>query len=204
MIRALNCSGVTLGVLLVAGPCLGAPILQQTAAVALPGVNGRIDHLAADLDARRLFVAALGNGSVEVIDVGAGKTVQGLRGFSEPQGVLVIPGSARVVITDGQSDHATIVDAVKLTPVGDAKLPEDSDNVRLETGNGGVWIGAGSGRASRSPGDRARRRQDRPADRPAWASRIVPDRAAGRAHFCECPQRSCHSSAGSTARRSRR
>ena len=93
-------------------------------------------------------MAALGNGSVEVIDVGAGKTVQGLRGFSEPQGVLVIPGSARVVITDGQSDHATIVDAVKLTPVGEPKLPEDSDNVRLETGNGSVWIGAGSGRAS--------------------------------------------------------
>ena len=132
--------------MLIAGPiCHGAPILQETARIALPEVKGRIDHLAADIDGRRVFVAALGNGTVEVIDVDAEKAVHSLTGFREPQGVLVIPGAARLVITDGQADHATVVDTAKLAPVGEVPLPEDGDNVRLETNNGecvgGGWFG---------------------------------------------------------------
>ena len=39
--------------------------LRQVAAITLPGVKGRIDHLAFDAKRRRLFVAALGNDTVE-------------------------------------------------------------------------------------------------------------------------------------------
>ena len=42
--------------------------LAQVGAIPLPGVEGRIDHLTVDLSAQRLFVAALGNNSVEVRD----------------------------------------------------------------------------------------------------------------------------------------
>jgi hypothetical protein len=149
MLRALDRSAVLLITMLILGPaCWGAPVLQETTHIALPGVKDRIDHLAVDLDGKRLFVAALGNGSVEVIDVDAGKLVHSLKGFGDPQGVLFVPGSAQLVITDGQADHATIFDAGKLTPVADVKLPEDSDNVRFDTSNGSVWVGAGSGRTS--------------------------------------------------------
>jgi hypothetical protein len=41
--------------------------LEKT--IPLPDVKGRIDHLAFDADNERLFVAALGNNTVEVIDV---------------------------------------------------------------------------------------------------------------------------------------
>ena len=39
----------------------------------LPGVEGRIDHLAADVAGQRVFVAALGNGTVEIVDLAQGK-----------------------------------------------------------------------------------------------------------------------------------
>jgi hypothetical protein len=41
--------------------------LAQT--IALPGVEGRIDHLAVDVQNQRLFLAALGNNTLEVIDL---------------------------------------------------------------------------------------------------------------------------------------
>jgi hypothetical protein len=149
VIRTLEHSTAVLAAILTLGdPCWGASILQETTVVALPGVDGRIDHLAADLDGKRLFVAALGNHSVEVIDLAAGKAVHRLMGFSEPQGVLFLAGSGQLMITDGQADHASIVDAVKLTPVLEVKLPDDSDNVRYDKTSGSVWVGAGSGRAS--------------------------------------------------------
>ena len=45
-------------------------VLERT--IALKGVTGRIDHLAVDLARKRLFVAELGNGTVDVIDLAAG------------------------------------------------------------------------------------------------------------------------------------
>jgi len=43
--------------------------LQLTKTIPLPGISGRIDHLAADTQGHRLFMAALGNDTVEVMDV---------------------------------------------------------------------------------------------------------------------------------------
>src|SRR5262245_32145527 len=53
-------------------PCQEGPSLKSSAplvlsaSIELPGVEGRIDHLAVDLKRERLYVAALGNDSVEV------------------------------------------------------------------------------------------------------------------------------------------
>ena len=44
--------------------------------IPLPGVEGRIDHFSADVQGRRLFIAALENGTVEVIDIRKGERFQ--------------------------------------------------------------------------------------------------------------------------------
>jgi len=62
-----------------------APLrLVQT--IPLPNVEGRIDHLAIDLKGQRLFVAALGNDTVEIVDLGTGTRVRSLTDFHEPHG----------------------------------------------------------------------------------------------------------------------
>jgi hypothetical protein len=48
--------------------------LAQT--IPLPEVSGRLDHLTVDLKGRRLFLAALENNTVEVIDLRQGKDVR--------------------------------------------------------------------------------------------------------------------------------
>ena len=45
--------------------------LVLKARIELPNVNGRIDHFSADLKGQRLFMAALGNHTVEVMDIQA-------------------------------------------------------------------------------------------------------------------------------------
>ena len=50
-----------------------APALQLERTIPLPEVTGRIDHMAIDLGRRRLFVAELGNNTVDVIDLASGK-----------------------------------------------------------------------------------------------------------------------------------
>src|SRR5262245_18359233 len=50
-----------------------SPPLELVAKIQLRDVAGRIDHLAVDLSRQRLFVAELGNDSVAVVDLKAGK-----------------------------------------------------------------------------------------------------------------------------------
>ena len=64
-------------------------VLERT--IPLPGVSGRIDHLAVDLRRERLFVAELGNGTVDVLDLAAGKVLRRIEGLKEPQGVGYSP-----------------------------------------------------------------------------------------------------------------
>jgi hypothetical protein len=67
---------------------LGAASLVPWNTIALQKVESRIDHLPADVPGQRLFVAALGNNSVEVVDLKAGKLIQSVAGFAEPKGLL--------------------------------------------------------------------------------------------------------------------
>src|SRR5512146_3065695 len=61
--------------------------LAVEAKITLGEVHGRIDHLGVDVKRHRLYVAELGNDSVGVVDLQAGKTVQPLAGLKEPQGI---------------------------------------------------------------------------------------------------------------------
>src|SRR5438477_8893258 len=70
--------------------------------IPLGNVKGRIDHLSADADGQRLFISALGNGTVEVVDLKQGQVVREIPGLKEPQGVLYDANSHRLfVASDG-------------------------------------------------------------------------------------------------------
>src|SRR5438034_3241387 len=61
--------------------------------IELPDVQGRIDHMSMDVKGQRLFVSALGNNTLEVIDLKAGKRTNTISGLGEPQGALYVARS---------------------------------------------------------------------------------------------------------------
>src|SRR6201989_2531362 len=64
-------------------------VLDRT--IPLPNVSGRIDHMAVDLKRGRLFVAELGNNTLDVVDLATGKAGHRVSGMQEPQGVGYAP-----------------------------------------------------------------------------------------------------------------
>jgi YVTN family beta-propeller protein len=74
------------------------PPLRPVATILLPAVQGRIDHMSCDLTGQRLFVAALGNNTVEVINLKSSKTINSIKGFRAPQGVAYDAASNRLVV----------------------------------------------------------------------------------------------------------
>ena len=64
--------------------------MKLTETIPLPGVKGRFDHFAIDTKGHRLFVAALGNNTLEVLDIAAAKRLKSVTGLHKPQGVLYL------------------------------------------------------------------------------------------------------------------
>jgi len=113
--------------------------------IALSHVEGRIDHLAFDGARERLFVAALGNNTVEVIDTAAGTHLRSLPGFHEPQGIAVAADVDVVAVANGQGDGIQFVKSSDVTPGASVRLGDDSDNVRYDAPAKRLYVGFGEG-----------------------------------------------------------
>src|SRR5438105_14846759 len=129
--------------------CIQAALSQTPLALVgtidLPAVEGRIDHLAYDTDAQRLYVAALGNNTVEVIDLKSSSHVKSVPGFREPQGIAVIPDAKLVAIANGQGDGVQFIDASDFHAAKSVRLGDDSDNVRYDPAAKRLFVGFGGG-----------------------------------------------------------
>lgn len=119
------------------------PALRLTATVPMPNVKGRIDHFGVDVAGHRLFVAALGNNTLEVVDVERSRRERSITGFGEPQGVLHLRD--RVYVANGNADRVDILDAKAFSVLKRIAQLGDADNVRLDPSSGSVWVGYGSG-----------------------------------------------------------
>lgn len=122
-----------------------APTLVLKQTIALPGVRGRIDHLSYDAAGERLFVAALGNGSVEVIDLKRGERAGSVEGLEEPQGVVYVPATGRVVVACAGDGSVHSYDGATLEERASVDLGGDADNVRLGPDGSAVIVGYGDG-----------------------------------------------------------
>lgn len=123
----------------------GDKLLKLESSIAMPDVQGRIDHLAIDTDGRRLFMAALGNDSLEVIDLKTARRVHSIRGLAEPQGVAYIPSVHRLFVANGKDGSVRSFDANSWTHLKTIQYGDDADNLRADSATGHVWVGYGSG-----------------------------------------------------------
>ncbi len=119
-------------------------LLSQVGAIPLRGVEGRVDHMSATPDGRYLFVAALGNNTVEKLDTQSAVPSAKIEGIKEPQGVFYIPDSKKLVVACGGDDNARIYDA-DLKPVAKIDDLADADNVRFDPKAKLIYVGYGSG-----------------------------------------------------------
>jgi DNA-binding beta-propeller fold protein YncE len=119
--------------------------LKLVSTIPLPNVAGRIDHLSFDSKNQQIFVAALGNNTVEVVDLTNKKVIHTLKNLSEPQGIKYIPEKMAVVVANGGSGECDLISAESFQKVSSVKLAGDADNVRYDSAAGKIYIGYGDG-----------------------------------------------------------
>jgi DNA-binding beta-propeller fold protein YncE len=121
------------------------PPLRLEKTIELPEVQGRIDHLSVDVKGQRLFISALGNNTVEVIDIKAGKRVKTISGLQEPQGVLYVPANDRLYVANAKDGSVRIFDGSSYALLKTLEYGDDADNLRYDSGRKRVYVGYGSG-----------------------------------------------------------
>jgi DNA-binding beta-propeller fold protein YncE len=133
------------GVTYAQGASQSSNLLTQVRTIPLNGVEGRIDHFGLDAKGRRLFVSALGNNTVEVVDLVAGKVTNHIRNLRAPQGIGFAPESNRLAVANDGDGSCRMYDGASLQQTATVELKDDADNVRYDKVSRRLWVGYGNG-----------------------------------------------------------
>ena len=106
--------------------------LVQIGSIPLKGVEGRLDHLTFDTRSQRLFVAALENHTVEVVDLTKRRRIRQITGISEPQGLLCIPEKNRLLVCSRGDGTCRSFDATTFQEGPWIDLGRNADNLRFD------------------------------------------------------------------------
>jgi hypothetical protein len=128
-----------------------APPLLLERSIELRNVSGRIDHLALDAANQRLFIAELGNGTVESLDLKTGRSLGRIVGLSEPQGLAYLGSRDELVVASGGDGTVRFYRGSDLSPLASIDLGDDADNVRIDPATGRVVVGYGKALALVDP-----------------------------------------------------
>jgi hypothetical protein len=117
--------------------------LQLEEEIPVPGVAGRMDHFTADVKRKRLFVSALGNNSVEVIDVFAGKVMHSIHGLAQPQGPLYVADVDKLYVANAEDGKVRVYDGASYMLRKTIDFGADPDNMRYDPASKRVFVGFG-------------------------------------------------------------
>ena len=131
-----NCKGQT---------TFGEDKLKLEKIIQMPAVKGRIDHMAINLKDKLLYLAALGNNTVEVIDLDKSSVLRSIKGIEEPQGIAYIPEQNEIAVASGGNGDCVFFNATTFGKVGTVHLAGDADNIRYDAAERKVYVGYGNG-----------------------------------------------------------
>ena len=117
--------------------------LQLEEEIPVPGVAGRLDHFSADAKRKRLFVSALGNNSLEVIDVFAGRVIHSIKGLAQPQGPLYVSAVDKLYVANAEDGKVRVYDGATYTFRKAIDFGKDPDNMRYDEASKTVFVGFG-------------------------------------------------------------
>src|SRR6266446_9837335 len=150
--RRLFRSSVCAGALIALGPIARAqeresPPVREVQEIPLPGVQGRLDHFTIDAKRKRVIFSGLGNNSVQIVDVFAGRMIHQIDGLAEPQGTLYLAEWDKLFVANSANGHVDVYDGDKFTLLDTIDFGEgsDPDNLRYDAVAKKIYLGYGDG-----------------------------------------------------------
>jgi DNA-binding beta-propeller fold protein YncE len=122
-----------------AGPTPGLP-LERVRDVRLPGRSTRFDYQSVDAPGRRLYVAHLGDSSLDVIDVDALTAVATVPDIADVHGVLAVPEIGRVFASATGTKELVTLDAIGDRVIARAPTGQFPDGIAYDPRDDLVFV----------------------------------------------------------------
>jgi hypothetical protein len=117
--------------------------LRLVQTISLPGVTGRLDHMGVDLEGKRLFVAAVANNTLEVVDLTRGRVIKSLAGFKDTQDALFLGGDFNKLYVSSLDGHVRVFQGESFWPVRDFKIEPDPNRLFFDPTTKLIYFGYG-------------------------------------------------------------
>ncbi|HTE89141.1 MAG TPA: hypothetical protein VK639_09320 [Terriglobales bacterium] len=130
----------------------GRQRLRLVETIALPNVRGRLDHMNLDTKGRRLFVAGLENGTVEVVDLKGGHWARSMPGFKKPQGIVYAAELNKLFVASGDDGMLRVFRGDTLKFLDSIHLEPGTNRVVYEPKSKLVYVGYGGKEAGKDYG----------------------------------------------------
>jgi DNA-binding beta-propeller fold protein YncE len=127
--------------------------LRLTQTISMPNVKGRLDHMDVDAKGKRLFVAGLENGTLEVVDLQSGNWMRSIPGFKKPQGILFVPTLNKLFVASGDDGMLRVFKGDTLDLLDSIHLEAGPNRVVYEPHSQLVYVGYGGKDAGKDYGE---------------------------------------------------
>jgi hypothetical protein len=117
--------------------------LRLVQTIPLPGVTGRLDHMGVDLEKKRLFVAAVANNTLEVVDLAGGRVIKSLAGFKDTQDALFLGGDFNKLYVSSLDGHVRVFQGESFWLVQDFKVEPDPNRLFYDSATNLIYFGYG-------------------------------------------------------------
>jgi hypothetical protein len=117
--------------------------LRLVETIPLSGVTGRLDHMGVDLENKRLFVAAVTNNTLEVVDLTGGKVINRLAGLKDTQDALFLGGDFNKLYVSSLDGHVRVFEGKTFRPVQDFKTEPGPNRLFYDTTSNLIYFGYG-------------------------------------------------------------
>jgi hypothetical protein len=98
-----------------------------------------------NLKSNIVYVAALGNNTLEVVDLDKKKVIHSITGLSEQHGVGYMPQTEEIFVANGGSGDCYFYDARSFKKAATIQLGDNADDVRCDSVEQKIYVGYGSG-----------------------------------------------------------
>jgi YVTN family beta-propeller protein len=121
--------------------------LTQVQDIVLPGSASRLDYQALDAEAKRLYIAHLGDGTVHAVDLGHGTVAGTVSGTASVHGVTLASGWHLLLAAVSGANEVALINTDTLTVTGRVPAGDTPDGIAYDPVHGKAYVSNEHGHA---------------------------------------------------------